>query len=82
MTFLAFLILHCSFVTQDIVFASTAAILNVQSHIQVAAPTNIYPTMQGQILEESKLQLSFGTNSIDIYRMFTASGQILECTRE
>ena len=82
MTFLTFAILHCGFVTQDIVFASTAAILNIQSHIQVAAPTNIHPTMQSQMLEEPKLQLSLGTNSIDIYRMFTASGQLLECARE
>lgn len=94
MNIIACPILHCAFVTQDIKLVSTAAILNIHSHIHVVAPTNIHPTLQIQRLKEPKLQLSSTNKNWHVFhrrwKIFYivsglqdafASGQLLECTR-
>ena len=79
--------------TVDIV--GTAAILNVHSHIQVAAPTNVQLTMWGPKLEQSNLQLNFTNEDWNAFHRrweifwigsgrqdATSSLQFLECISE
>ena len=96
MTILTCPIPGCGFSTQNVDVVGAAAILNVHSHMHVAAPQQqAAPPVRGPKLDRPKLQLNSTSEDWnafhrrwETYRAGSgiqdtiASGQLLECTTE